>query len=151
MCTALYGWIVSVPEINEADIQRLVRNFYAAVRLDPLLAPVFATKIKEDEWDHHMAHIADFWSSIFLKTGRFHGNPMSKHAALPDITPAHFTRWLAVFADISERHLKPDQAEAMQAMAERIGKSLQMGLAFNREQKGEMDHPFTAFSVKPVR
>jgi len=39
----------------------------------------------------------------------------------------------------------------MQAMAERIGKSLQMGLAFNREQKGEMDHPFTAFSVKPVR
>jgi len=53
---------------SEADIKRLVHVFYGDVRKDAMLAPIFATKIPEDHWPAHMAHICDFWSSVFLQT-----------------------------------------------------------------------------------
>lgn len=48
---------------TEDDINTLVRAFYARVRDDDLLAPVFATRIQGDA---HEDHIASFWASIFL-------------------------------------------------------------------------------------
>lgn len=116
-----------------------------------MLAPIFATKIDRDDWEKHMDHIADFWSSIFLKTGRFKGNPMLKHAALKGLTPAHFSHWLTLFKDVTNRTLETEQAEAMQMMASRIGQSLQMGLAFNFEKTGQTDHPFKDYGMRVPR
>ncbi len=134
--------------LTETDIQQVVHSFYARIRADDMLGPVFATKIGEDDWDRHEAHIADFWSSIFLKTGRFKGNPMLKHAVIPDITPAHFKHWLCLFAQTTEQVLGSGQAKEMQLMAERIAQSLQMGLAFNHEKDGRTDHPFKEFGLR---
>jgi len=106
MRPAFYVGLKMSAQISERDIQRLVRAFYKEVRQDEMLAPIFATKIGNDDWDKHMDHIADFWSSIFLKTRRFKGNPMSKHAALKDLTPGHFSHWLALFKDVSNRTLE---------------------------------------------
>ncbi len=133
---------------TEADINTLVQSFYAKVRKDALLAPIFATKIKEDDWDRHMGHIADFWSSIFLKTGRFKGNPMGKHAMLGGLTPALFAHWLSLFRETADSVLSPVQAEAIHAMANRIAQSLQMGLAFDFEKSGIDNHPFKAFGIR---
>ena len=138
-------------QISEADIQRLVRAFYKEVQDDALLAPIFATKISPDGWETHMDHIADFWSSIFLKAGRFKGNPMIKHAALPGLTPAHFTHWLALFKEVSSDVLEAESANAIQIMAERIAQSLRMGLAFNFEKTGKTDHPFADFGLRVPR
>ena len=132
--------------LTEDDIQRVVRAFYAEVQKDDMLGPVFAAHIAPNEWDQHMDHIADFWSSIFLKTGRFTGNPMQKHAGLSSITPAHFTRWLDLFQTTSDRVLNPAHAKAMQEMAYRIAQSFQMGLAFHHDQEGEYN-PFKAFGI----
>ena len=77
-----------VPEVSEEDIRRVVRAFYTQVQKDELLAPIFATRIGAGEWEAHMEHIVDFWSSIFLKTGRFNGNPMRKHLGLETVTPS---------------------------------------------------------------
>ena len=111
--------------ISEADIKSVVSAFYKEVQTDTLLAPIFALKVSPDEWEAHIDHIGDFWSSIFLKTRRFKGNPMLKHAALKGLTPEHFTHWLALFKHVSSRTLESSKAEAMQAMANRIGQSLQ--------------------------
>ena len=138
-------------QITEGDIQRLVKAFYKEVQEDGLLSPIFATKIDPDGWDVHMNHIADFWSSIFLKTGRFKGNPMLKHADLPGLTPHHFNHWLALFTEVSNRVLDTEKAKAIQAMAERIAQSLQMGLAFNFEKTGQNDHPFTDYGMRLPR
>lgn len=137
-----------LPQISEADIQRLVRAFYKEVQEDDMLAPIFATKIGPEGWDKHMDHIADFWSSIFLKSGRFKGNPMIKHAALPGLTPAHFSHWLVLFKDVSNCVLETEKAQAMQTMAERIAQSLQMGLAFNFEKSGQTHHPFKEYGMR---
>ena len=135
--------------ISEADIKRVVSIFYKRVQADDMLAPIFATKIGPDQWDAHIEHIANFWSSIFLKTDRFKGNPMAKHAALKGLTPAHFSHWLALFKEVSNQTLEKPQAVAMQTMAERIGQSLQMGLAFNYEKSGQTDHPFKEYGLRP--
>jgi len=137
--------------IDETDIAKLVQAFYSSVRYDPLLAPIFATKIGDKEWPDHIEHITDFWSSIFLKTGRFDGNPMRKHMAIEGLTPAHFTHWLILFKKTADKVLLPQKSEAIYSMAQRIGQSLQMGLAFNFEKSGQTDHPFTEFSVRPQK
>ena len=136
-------------EIEEDDIRRVVRAFYAEVQKDDMLAPIFATRIGAGNWEAHMEHIMDFWSSIFLKTGRFNGNPMRKHLGLENITPAHFTRWLSLFQAVSNRTLEPAKAAAMQAMANRIAQSFQMGLAFHYENTRTDDNPFAGFGLSP--
>lgn len=137
--------------LSEADIKRVVKSFYTEVQNDPILSPIFATKIKVDEWDAHMAHIETFWVSIFLKSRRFDGNPMQKHAAIKGLTPVHFTHWLALFETVTNQCLEAPKAKAMQLMASRIGKSLQMGLAYNYEKSGIDDHPFREFGLSATR
>ncbi|WP_017932282.1 group III truncated hemoglobin [Robiginitomaculum antarcticum] len=133
--------------LRESDIQNLMTQFYAAVRRDPLLAPVFASRIQGPAWPAHEAHIADFWSSVMLKTGRFKGNPMMKHLALSGLTPAHFTRWLALFKSTADDTLSPKDADAIHTMANRIAQSFQMGLAFHHTKTQSGQNPFEDFSV----
>lgn len=137
--------------LTRVDITKLVTTFYAGVRRDSLLAPIFATKIGEGDWPAHESHITEFWCSIFLKSGTFEGNPMRKHFELMGLTPEHFIRWLGLFEKTADAQLTPVQAKAVQAMAERIAQSFQMGLAFNYNQQGRAENPFSDFGLKPPR
>ena len=60
--------------IDEAMIERLVHGFYDGVRGDPVLGPIFAERI--DDWGPHLQRMVDFWSSVMLMTGRYHGQPL---------------------------------------------------------------------------
>jgi hemoglobin len=73
--------------IDETMIDRLVRGFYARVREDALLGPVFAARIAD--WDPHLQRMCAFWSSVALLTGRYHGRPTEKHLPLP-VDARHF-------------------------------------------------------------
>lgn len=72
-------------------------RFYDKVRADSVLGPIFNSHIHD--WDHHLARLVDFWSSILRGAGRFTGAPMPKHIALPGLTAGLFQRWLALFHD----------------------------------------------------
>ena len=110
---------------TEQEIRALVHDFYADVRRDDVLGPIFNSRIHD--WDTHLAQLVDFWSSILLRTGRFTGAPMPLHAAMPGLSADLFQRWLAAFYASNAR--QPNQAMAAQAnaMAERIAQSLWMG------------------------
>ncbi len=71
--------------IDEAMIDRLVRGFYARVRDDALLGPVFAARISD--WEPHLQQMSAFWSSVALMSGVYHGRPMQKHMPLPAFRP----------------------------------------------------------------
>jgi hemoglobin len=58
-----------IDQISEDGIQRLVDEFYAKVRADPELVPIFNCAIPGD-WGLHLATIRDFWSSVMLTSGR---------------------------------------------------------------------------------
>ncbi|MGY4326511.1 hemoglobin [Bradyrhizobium sp. LB7.2] len=76
--------------ITEEMIGELVTRFYGRVREDALLGPVFA---RVRNWDEHLANLRDFWSSVVLMSGRYHGSPMRAHMPL-SLAGDHFDRWL---------------------------------------------------------
>ena len=117
--------------LDEAMIERLIHGFYADVRADPLLAPIFAAKITD--WAPHLEQMCDFWSSVMLMSGRYHGQPMAKHTPLP-IEAVHFDRWLALFAAAARRLCPPAAADALIERAGRIGESLELAIAGERGQ-----------------
>src|SRR5690349_11917373 len=112
--------------IDEPMIGRVVHGFYARVRQDPLLGPVFDARVKN--WDTHLEKMCQFWSSVALMSGRYHGSPMIKHLPLP-VDAAHFDRWLDLFRQ-TVRELCPPAAQThFIERAERIAESLELGIA----------------------
>jgi hemoglobin len=112
--------------ITEAMIERLVHSFYAKVRTDEMLAPVFDARIRD--WGPHLAQMCAFWSSVALMSGRYHGAPMPKHLPLP-IDAAHFDRWLALFEETAAEVCPPEAAAHFVERAHRIAASLELGVA----------------------
>jgi hemoglobin len=113
--------------VTEDAIARLVDAFYAKVREDPRLGPIFAGAIGDDGWADHLATLRDFWSSVVLKTGRYGGKPHLVHRDL-DLCPEHFERWLALF-EVTAREVCPGEAAGFFVdRAHRIADSLMIGL-----------------------
>jgi hemoglobin len=81
--------------VNEEDVTTLVHTFYARVRADELLGPIFEPIIK-DNWAPHLLRMVDFWSTILLYTRKYKDDPMPKHMKLP-VEQRHFDRWLQLF------------------------------------------------------
>ena len=112
--------------IDEAMIERLGRGFYAKVRADAVLGPIFEARISD--WEPHLSQMCAFWSSVALMTGRYHGTPMVKHLPLP-VDGGHFDRWLELFGQAA-REICPPEAEAhFVERAHRIAASLELGVA----------------------
>ena len=111
--------------ITEEEIASLVERFYAKVRRDPEIGPIFNGAIQD--WDEHIALLKDFWSSVLLATGRYRGKPMMAHLPLP-IERQHFDRWLHLFADTANEVMPASQAAMVTSKAERIAETLKLGL-----------------------
>jgi hemoglobin len=115
--------------VTEAEIAGLVDLFYARVRRDPVLGPLFDQAV--DDWPDHLVKLRAFWSSVMLTTGRYKGSPMAahlRHAAA--IEPAMFDRWLELWRQTAREQLAGEDAEAVIARAERIAESLKLALFF---------------------
>jgi hemoglobin len=125
------GWETPVG-LDEAMIRAVVDRFYADVRRDSLIGPVFNRIIAPEAWPHHLDLIADFWSSMLLGTGRYGGRPMPKHMAIPELADPHFMRWLALFRRTVGEICPPDIAALFIERSERIGNSFRMNIAMRR-------------------
>ena len=120
------GEIAARTGIDEPMIERLVRSFYAKIREDALLGPIFDARIHD--WEPHLQRMCAFWSSVALMSGSYHGSPMAKHLPLP-VDARHFDRWLALFEETA-REVCPPEAEAhFVERAGRIAESLELGIA----------------------
>lgn len=74
--------------IAEAEISSLVERFYAKVRVDPEIGPVFNDAVHN--WDAHLALLKDFWSTVLLTTAAtkaIHFLPTSRCPLRRDILP----------------------------------------------------------------
>ncbi|CAN5311784.1 group III truncated hemoglobin [soil metagenome] len=112
--------------IDEPMIERLVRTFYQRIQAEPVLGPIFAARVTD--WEHHIAKLCAFWSSVALMTGRYHGQPMRMHVDLP-VERLHFDRWLALFGTTAAEICPPAAAAHFIERARRIADSLEMGIA----------------------
>lgn len=116
-------------KIDESSLRQTVDAFYARVRQDEQLGPVFNDAI--GDWPAHLGRLGDFWSSVMLGSGRYKGQPVPAHLKHRDrISPALFERWLALWAETTEATMPPAAASALQEKAGRIAESLQLALFF---------------------
>lgn len=126
--------------IDEAGLERLVTAFYARVRKDAELGPIFNDAVHD--WPEHLATLSAFWSSVMLTSGRYKGNPMMAHLKHRSrITPELFDRWLALWARTTTEMMPPPAAAALQAKAQRIAESLKLALFFRFREPPQPDTP----------
>ena len=114
-------------QVTEEMIERVVRGFYAKVRRDPELAPIFDAAIDGD-WEPHLSKMMDFWSSVILKSARYNGRPLPVHIAQTSIKPEHFERWLALFRENAVEVCPKSIAAAFVEKAELIAESFKLGM-----------------------
>ena len=133
--TLLTRKIMAETGIDEAMIEQLVKAFYARVRTDPLLGPIFAARVAD--WDAHITKLCAFWSSVALMSGRYHGQPMRMHVNLP-VDGAHFDRWLGLFEETATALCPPAAVAHFMERARRIADSLELGIAM---QQGRIANP----------
>ena len=118
--------------ITDESITLLVHDFYSKVRADKDLGPIFANAIGDDDtqWGPHLQRMVDFWSSIMLTSGRYHGNPFQKHKDLPAFDISLFDRWLELFAETAAELYNQENADRFIEKSSRIAESLKLGLYY---------------------
>ena len=122
-----------LPELlDEAMIRAVVHGFYADVRRDPLIGPIFNAAIAPDEWPAHLDKLCDFWSAMLLRTDRYGGRPLPPHLRIPGLGEDHFRRWLSLFRDTVQRLCPADVAALFMDRALRIAHSFRLAVAFSR-------------------
>ncbi|AZL15578.1 group III truncated hemoglobin [Rickettsiales endosymbiont of Stachyamoeba lipophora] len=117
--------------ITESMVSSLVHSFYAKIKADPFIGPIFQDKINNN-WDEHLATMCDFWSGVALSTGRYKGQPLPKHVVLPGLQEEHFVRWIALFEENAYSICPKEAAEFFIDKAQKIADSLMRGIAFYR-------------------
>ena len=116
--------------ITESTIALLVDEFYARVRRDPVLGPVFDRAIPADAWPAHLARMYAFWSSVMLTSGRYKGDPLAVHRRVAGIAPPLFHNWLDLFEETAASLFVPAVAEAFAVTARRVAESLRVALYY---------------------
>jgi hemoglobin len=118
--------------IDEAFVSRFVEAFYARIREDAMLGPIFASRI--DDWDWHLDRMKRFWRSILHNSGEFSGNPMARHIAIPDLGAEQFAHWLELFyATLRELERDPEATRLVGTRARMIADSLLTGIEMQRQ------------------
>jgi hemoglobin len=119
--------------LDESLLRELVHRFYEKVRADEMLGPIFAARV--EDWGPHLERMGEFWSSVALMTGRYHGAPVPKHAPLP-VDWGHFERWLALFRETAAEVCPPEGAAHVIERAERVARSLHMAVEDHQRDAG---------------
>lgn len=116
--------------VDEALIRTLVDTFYARIRADATLGPIFAHEIAD--WEPHLAKMYDFWSSVILMTKRYDGRPVPTHVKIEGLDHQHFEHWLKLFEQTARDVCPPAAADLFIDRANRIAQSLRLSLDFHR-------------------
>lgn len=94
---------------NIEDIKILVDGFYAKIREDDLLAPVFF-KIISTDWQPHLDKMYLFWNAALFGIRGYVGNPFLKHSTLL-MRLELINRWLLLFNKTCDANFSGEFAE----------------------------------------
>ena len=122
---------------NREDVSQLVCSFYAKVRVDEVLGPIFNGIITD--WESHIALLTDFWDTqLFLKR-KYHGNPIKAHNEVDEkmkhnTTPEHFGLWLNLWFQTIDELFMGDNAFIAKNRARQISSMLYLQMFQNRSK-----------------
>ncbi len=115
------------PSISTRQISELVDRFYDAVWADPVLGPVFVSRVGERRAEH-LQRMKLFWSSVLLKSGAYKGRPVPAHVKLSEVRSDDFRIWLSHFRTTANTVFAPEAAPVVIEAAERIAASLWLAM-----------------------
>src|SRR5205085_1360397 len=98
-------------------LTRLLRHFYADVRQDPLIGPIFEARI--EDWNEHLAIITSFWQTV-LGGARTYSAPMPTMHMPLGLQAEHFERWLFLWQANCRAQLPSEAAAEMIDLAQHL-------------------------------
>jgi hemoglobin len=114
--------------VTKQLIQNIVLAFYAKVRSDEELGPIFLNAIGDD-WDAHIERIISFWLTATRLDRGYDGRRfMSAHLKHRSIRPQHLPRWLKLFRETLEEQCSSQQAASLMDIATRMAENIGLGL-----------------------
>lgn len=121
--------IIADANVTEGLVREVMVSFYADVRSDPVLGPVFISAIGDGDWIPHLERVISFWLSA-LRISRGYDNKrfMPAHLRHPQITADLLPRWLELFGKSVNVHCEPKEALAFMAVAEAMIENLELSL-----------------------
>jgi hemoglobin len=131
-------------ELNDrAAVKKLVTTFYAEIKKNELLSPIFNQHIMTDKmWEDHFEKLTDFWESILHEKNSFQGRPGAMHMMVQrqsgfTITQKHFDTWLTIWRANIRKNFHGKHVEGAITAAENLGNNFhkKMKMVKNQEQR----------------
>ena len=118
---------------SKEDIHGIITKFYEQLLNDPLMKPFFEEIIQQNQLEHHIQIITDFWSDILFETHLYANNVMQKHlhknAEMP-FEKVHFERWTSYFITTIDANFEGMIASKMKERALSISIVMQVKMLY---------------------
>ncbi|WP_367127488.1 group III truncated hemoglobin [Saccharothrix sp. HUAS TT1] len=111
---------------DRQDVLAVVGEFYRRAFEDGALGPVFRDVARLD-LTSHLPVMADFWETVLFRAGSYRRNLLRVHLDLDGrarLSPAHFSRWLALWNATVDGMFAGEKADLAKSQAERIARSM---------------------------
>ena len=126
--------------ITEKSVGVLVERFYARVRSDAVLAPIF-DKALAGRWDEHVATMRKFWCSALRVKRDYRGDMLAAHQKIGKLPRSLFPRWLEHFGKAVDEHFMEAPAEIIRDRALKTARNLESALAHGGASTGPSMRP----------
>lgn len=126
------------------DIHNVVTQFYAKIRKEDKLGPIFNHMIQD--WDEHLNRLTDFWETNLLSVINYKGNPIKVHqqvdATFPEIiTEHHFGIWLRLWFTTIDELYTGEKTETAKRRARKMSTHLHIKM-YESRKSGKTLCPF---------
>lgn len=126
--------MAAVNGLDETLLRRVIDEFYARVRRDPQLGPVFENIIGE-RWAPHIERIMSFWMMATRVRPGYRGRDFTPaHLRHASIKAEQLPRWLELFRATCRDLCEPEAAAVLIRIAEQMADNLEISL--NRRDAG---------------
>jgi hemoglobin len=125
---------------TRTEVFELVNAFYARIRKDEFLGPIFNKMLATEEiWAVHLEKLTDFWETNLFAVMKFKGNPMAAHQKVDKtfnhtITQDHFYEWLKLWNSTVDSLFVGEKAELAKERARRMSTHLHINMWKNKPE-----------------
>jgi len=126
---------------TRADIDQLLRHFYARAMSDQLIGYLF-TEIAHLDLEAHLPQIGNFWEQVLLQHPVYVGQPIAVHMPLhaaATLQSAHFQRWFSIWASSVDQLFVGEMATQAKRRAAIIAETMQHRLGVTSVEAGFSD------------
>lgn len=123
---------------DKTDVAKLVTAFYAKVRKEETLGPIFNGMITD--WDAHLELLTRFWSMQLMFERNYDGNPIEIHRKVDvytrgTINENHFGKWLNLWVQTLDNMYTGENAEILKNRARKMASFIHIDLFKHRTKK----------------